>query len=191
VRAIKLSNDRTTVYAGGDFTRIGGQPRAILAALPAASATPTAWSPYWKLDPAHPQLIYDICLSPDGSRLYAAVAGHAIYGGNRGYAFAPGTVATPGRNQPLWWSRGDGDHNACGATPSYVFFGGHFDWYVDGARKIRRHKIYAVRAGDGRLVDWDPGFNSVTGVFAITPTRDSLLVGGSFTKPRKGFAQFR
>jgi len=34
-----------TVYAGGSFTAIGGQPRNRLAALDAATGTATAWDP--------------------------------------------------------------------------------------------------------------------------------------------------
>jgi len=45
VRALLLSADGETLYAGGDFTAIGGQYRSHVAALDTASALPTSWAP--------------------------------------------------------------------------------------------------------------------------------------------------
>lgn len=52
----------STIYVGGVFTNIGGQPRSYLAALNANTATPTAWNP----NPDNE--VYTICIS--GSTIY-------------------------------------------------------------------------------------------------------------------------
>jgi WD40 repeat protein len=45
VHALALSSDGTTLFAGGRFDSIGGQPRTDLAELSVAGATATAWNP--------------------------------------------------------------------------------------------------------------------------------------------------
>jgi len=59
-----LSTTGSTVYAGGDFTTIGGQPRNNLAALDVTSGLATAWNPG-----ANARVS---ALSANGSTVYAA-----------------------------------------------------------------------------------------------------------------------
>src|SRR5437763_672347 len=70
VRALAVSG--TTVYAGGDFIDIGGQPRSGIAALDATTAAATAWNP-------HVGLIYG-GVGGNGVRAMA-VSGTKVYAG--------------------------------------------------------------------------------------------------------------
>ena len=45
VRALEASDDGSTVYAGGAFTLVNGEPRSRLVAVEAASGALTAWAP--------------------------------------------------------------------------------------------------------------------------------------------------
>jgi hypothetical protein len=78
------------VYAGGTFSRIGGQWRSRIAAVDAASGTATAWNP--SADAA----VYALAVS--GSTVYAGGGFHSIGGQPRNHIGALGAasgMATP------------------------------------------------------------------------------------------------
>lgn len=183
-RNVLLSPDGKLAYVAGKFTSAGGQSRIHIAALDTSDATPTTWSPTWPANPSAPQPIYDAALTPDGSRLLVAVAGGGNNGGNRVRAFEP----VPGKNDELWFVSADGDHQGIAANDQYAFVGGHWDYVYPGGSTITRKKFYVVNVSDGGVVDWDAGFNSITGVHEVFVDCDALYVGGSFTAPAQGLA---
>ncbi len=185
-RNVLISPDGKLAYVAGKFTTAGGKARVHIAALQTDNASPTAWSPTWPVNPSAPQPIYDAALTPDGGRLVVAVAGSGANGGNRVRAFEP----VAGKNDELWFRSADGDHQGIAANDQYVFVGGHWDYVYPGGPTITRKKFYVVRVSDGAVVDWDAGFNSVTGVHEVFVDCDALYVGGSFSSPVQGLAVF-
>jgi hypothetical protein len=64
------------------------------------------------------------------------------------------------------------------------------------ANPIPQDKLLAVNEGTGALQAWNPGANSVLGVFALAgdPTSGAVFSGGDFTstgqRAQQGFAEF-
>ncbi|MDP8971900.1 MAG: hypothetical protein M3N45_01700, partial [Actinomycetota bacterium] len=58
---------------------------------------------------------------------------------------------------------------------------------------LRRH-IAAVRISDGGVENWNPGANSIPGLYALATSPSHLGAGGDFTVTggvsQQGFAQF-
>src|SRR5262249_23164258 len=65
VWSLAVSGDANTVYAGGGFTSIGGQPRNHIAALDASSGNATPWNPNADYS------VYSLAISGDGATIYA------------------------------------------------------------------------------------------------------------------------
>ncbi len=87
VRALALSENGSTVYAGGVFTSIGGQTRNYIAALnTAGTGSATAW------DPNPDNGVYALAVS--GSTVYAGGVFTSIGGQSRNYIAALNTAGT-------------------------------------------------------------------------------------------------
>jgi hypothetical protein len=84
-----LQMDGSTIYVGGHFTSIGGQPRNNIAALNTSDATATAWNPSAESS-SHPEVK---ALALSGSTVYAGGAFSAI-GGQRRFSIAALDTAT-------------------------------------------------------------------------------------------------
>jgi hypothetical protein len=118
------------------------------------------------------------------------------------------TNLTNGAKDPTFAAGNDGDTPSCAIRDGVFYFGGHFNWVgsvcsqnPDGQNhkctsdnSTRRNHIAAVDAQTGRLLDWNPGANSSTGVWAFGVNRSYVAAGGDFTKiggvNQEGFAQF-
>jgi len=102
VRALRLSYDENMIYAGGDFTNIGGQVRANLSKLKISDATSVlGWDPGTAIVAGSP-VVYALGSDPDRSALYAggdfdinAGVGVTKHGIAAFAVGAPVTVATP------------------------------------------------------------------------------------------------
>ena len=185
VKAMVLSNDGTRIVAGGLFTHINGGSQNHIAALDVNSGSPLAW---------HTHLAYSVIdLAADAGGVYVAGAG----GGGNFAAFNPTT------GTQLWQGGTNGNVQAIGVVGGIVYLGGHFQTYCgpQGGQHtcttpISRNKLLAVTESNGALQSWDPGANSVLGVFALAgdPTSGALFVGGDFTstgqRAQQGFAEY-
>jgi hypothetical protein len=103
------------VYAGGDFTSIGGQSRNNFAALDATTGLATAWNPNAISS------VYDLALS--GSTVYAGGSFSSIGGQTRNRLAALDTstgLAT------AWNPNANGRVNALAVSGSTVYAGGNF-----------------------------------------------------------------
>jgi hypothetical protein len=197
VRVITPAPDGLSLFAGGDFLSINGDPaQKILARLDPTTGTPLPW----KLHPGYPIHQFGFF----GSMLYAAGDGS---GGHIG-AF---DLATGAR---LWTQQTDGGVQNLVIMDGVIYGGGHFDnvcvGVTDGATSgfhcpqnaATRHKLVALDAVTGTLDPWNPGANSPLGVFGMASDQGSLEVGGDFTKigtpnssggatkAQQGYAQF-
>ena len=140
-----LSVSGSTVYAGGAFTSIGGQGRAYIAALDAASGEATAWNPN-----ANDEVV---ALSVSGSTVYVGGLFFSIGGQTRdGVAAldaASGAATT-------WNPSVDGDVFALSVSGPAVYAGGAFGG-VGGLPQSGIAAISPSTSGLGPFVLLSPG----------------------------------
>jgi hypothetical protein len=96
VKALAISGDGATVYAGGEFTQIGGQARNYVAALDAVTGEVTAWNANASNTIFDPGEISALAISADGRALYIGGLFRSIGGESRsGFAQFDGIVPPP------------------------------------------------------------------------------------------------
>lgn len=176
VRAVEVTADGSKIFAVGGFTSVGGQQRPG-AALVNANGSVGSWAP----SEGGAAIAAD--LSPDQNRLYFSTSK------NRMFAY---DYASPGGNSPTWITRTGGDVQAIAATASEVYVGGHFRNFPE--EHLARPHLASVYVGTGLATPWSPGANGSFGVWSITATANSLLIGGDFDRAggrrQPGFARF-
>ncbi len=172
---IAVSPDGSRVYVGGRFTHIGGGARSFLAAV---SRTTGA-----VVGPSFGSLSYeilDVDVSPDGSRVFGAVAGY----GNQAASWS---TSTGGRQ---WSYQVDGDVQAIRYSGGNVYFGFH-----EGALGDHSVRLLAADATTGALVNFRPTIDVFNGVWDIDATPTDLVIGGEFVHvagvTRRSIANFR
>lgn len=155
-----------TVYAGGDFATVGGQPRLRLAAISAATGVPTAWTP----------------AGADGRVLAVLPTPGFVYIG--GQFTTLGGVALPhlarlstvtGEADTAWDPAPDTEVRALALDTSSVFAGGTFDTLGGAAR----HRVGAVDTATGAATAWQPHTDGAVNALAREGT--TLYAGGTFT----------
>jgi putative pyrroloquinoline-quinone binding quinoprotein len=188
VQALAVSRDGSTVHAVGDFLDFGG--RGGILSLDAATGVPTAWQA--KMDQGRP--VFGLTISPaDGRSFFAATGGP----GGSLFAFDPA-----GQTTAKWQAKVDGDAMDVAATTSTVYLVGHYNHIVRPGSScfqrcpsgLARAHLAAFDAATGRLEDWAPSADTITGPYVATFGAKHLWVGGEFTqindKPQPGIAQF-
>lgn len=190
VNALALSG--ATLYLGGDFTSVNGQPRQILAAVDAATGLLKDWNP--NAGDAQPYYQGVTALAVSGSTLYVG-GGFTSIGGQPRKFLAALDAAT---GQVLPWdpnANSDEDSNyavACLAVSgSRVYVGGFFTKIGSQTRR----GMAAVDAATGALTDWNPnvtGSSGFPGVLALAVSGSRVYAGGDFNfiggKARNGLA---
>lgn len=159
VRSLALAPDGSRLYVGGNFTTIGGSSRRYLASVSTSSGSAKSWAP-----------------NPDFVVFSVAAAGSRVYAGGAGTGGRL-TAYPASSSSRLWEQRFDGDVNAVVATGSAVYAGGHFH-DADGRG---REKLAAFDPASGALDGWNPGADSITGVYALHAGSAALFAGGDFT----------
>ncbi len=166
VFALRVSGP--TVYAGGDFTSIGGQTRNHIAALNATTGAATGWNPNAN-GPVYALRIF-------GSTVYAGGAFTSIgaKARNRIAALnATGGAArpwNPNANAPVWAL-------ALPSSGSTVYAGGDFASIGGKAR----NRIAALNTTGGAATGWNP--NAIGGtraVHALAVSGSTVYAGGVF-----------
>jgi hypothetical protein len=183
VRALRLVPGNRMVV-GGWFANMNGSSHHNLGAVDSVTGATVPW----KDQTSYPV----IGLAADAAGVYVAGAG----GGGNFAAFNPATGAS------LWQGGTNGNVQAIGVTDGFVYLGGHFQTYCGPQHgqhtcttPTPRDKLLAVDAATGTLQAWNPGANSVLGVFALMGTANGdMLAGGDFTsiglRKQQGYAQF-
>ena len=174
----------TRLVVGGSFTTLNGSSQRNIGAVDAGTGATLAWNS---------SISYPVIgLAADASGLYVAGAG----GGGNFAAFSP----TNGSS--LWQGGTNGNVQAIGVVGGFVYLGGHFQTYCGPQHgqhtcttPTPRNKLLAVDEHTGALQSWNPGANSVLGVFALQGTSTgAMLVGGDFTstgqRKQQGFAEY-
>jgi WD40 repeat protein len=179
VREVVVSPDGSKVYAGGAFTKIGGQTRDARAAeLLASNGSATAFNPSGDGGNA-----VTVEVSPDGSRFFYSTENNTVF------AYDP-TMS----NSPLWSRKMSGNTQAMAAGPSgELYIGGHFS--QDVTSKTKRAYFASINYGNGSLTSWDPdATGGKMGVWAFLVDGDKLHAGGLFRYfngvQQRGYARF-
>lgn len=178
VYALALSG--STLYAGGYFTAIGGQPRdgvAALSADPSGAATATSWDPAPETgDPGSSATVYALALS--GSTVYVGGSFGTMGHQQRGSLAAVDVVSG---NAGAWApdARG-GAVYALAVSGSTVYIGGSFHG-VGRLRSVARNNLAAVDAYSGDPTSWDPNATGSLGAPGASPAGvvDALSLSGS------------
>jgi len=154
----------STVYAGGAFTNIGGQPRRSIAALEASTGAATAW------DPDANSTVSTLVVS--GLTVYAGGWFTNIGGQVRHYVAA--LDASTGLATD-WDPSAGSKVNTLALDGTTVYAGGFFT----SIKGVPRGYIAAIDASTGFPSDWDPGANGNVYTLAVSGT--TVYAGGMFT----------
>jgi outer membrane protein assembly factor BamB len=164
------------IFVGGHFGTVDGVSRPFLAAVGSKKGAVFRWRS------APLGQVWALALS--STSLYAAVGGHE---GGQLDAFDAGTGG-------LRWNRfADGDVQAVALDGGEVLAGGHFlnacgdtsgapgggsPWVC--TVPVQRNRLFATDA-NGAIQPWNPGANSLYGVWALRTDATYVAAGGDFT----------
>jgi hypothetical protein len=165
-----LAVDGAIVYAGGNFTSIGGAARVMVAALEATTGLATSWDAQ--------------AAGAGGSDgvLSIAVSGSTVYlGGDIGsaggvtqkYAIALGATTALATS---WNSHVDGKVQALAVSGSMVYLAGE----ISSIASQTRNHFAALDATTGQLLPWGANLNFDDGVQCILVGGNTIYVGGGF-----------
>jgi hypothetical protein len=177
-----LAVSGSTLYAGGYFGSIGGQPRASIAGLNVADGSATNWNPSGQYGTG-PAVVE--ALAVDGSTIYAGGVFTSIGGKTRSniaaISAADGMATTLDANS-------NGEVNALVVSGPLVYAGGHFSTIGGKTRNC----IAALNAADGSATSWDPDAGAGNNVLALAVSGATVYAGGDFTAihgvPRRNIA---
>lgn len=166
VRSLVVSPDGNTVYAGGQFTAIGGGVRANIAPLSSTTGELLPLTFQYPLVNLSVPVVIDLDISPSGDRLFAAL------GGFENQALSWSTVS--GRRQ--WGHQVDGDTQAVHYFNGNVYFGFH-----EGDLGDSTVRMLTADAATGAVVTpYHLPIDSFFGVWNIDASADALVLGGEF-----------
>jgi len=164
IYALAISGN--TMYAGGDFTDVGGQLRNNLAAIDATTGLATAW------DPNANSWVVTLALS--GSTVYAGGYFTSISGQLRNNLAA--IDATTGL-ATAWDPNANSGVYTLAVSGNTVYAGGQFTT-IGGAPRNRIAALDAATNTNNALA-WDPNANN--DVFTLAVSGSTVYVGGMFT----------
>ena len=166
IEALAVSG--STVYAGGDFSSIGGQSRNDLAALSASSGLATTWDP----EPSATGYATVDALAVSGSTVYAGGLFTSIGGQTRNYIAA--LDATSGL-ATAWNPDAGGNVSTLAVSGSTVYAGG---WFSSIGGQTRTN-LAALDASTGLATGWNPSPDRA--VDAVVVSGSTIYAVGYFT----------
>jgi hypothetical protein len=185
VRAIALSPDEQTLAVVGNFRRVGGSDRPLVALIN-VGVTPAkvrAWRTTLYDTPCgfgRVGRMRDVAFSPDGSQLFIASAG-----GNNPPACdsvnAFPVVPNHPDVTPQWTARIGDSIETVIAAPGTVYLGGHFRVIDRTTWTDPRYHLAALDSATGRPLSWQPNANGFRGVRELEMGPSGLLAGSDAT----------
>jgi hypothetical protein len=165
-----LSEAGGTIYLGGDFSAIGGQPRSLIGSVDASLGAVTSWNP--NASPSTTSGVLALAATP--AVVYAGGRFDNI-GGQTRNRIAALDVST---GLATAWDPNAGPNrvNTLGAPPGSVYAGGDFS----GIGGQTRRNIAEVDPVSGVPTSWDPGTVSFE-VRSLAVTPGEVYLGGTFT----------
>jgi len=174
-RAYDIKVSGNTVYVGGQFDSIGGQPRSCIAALSATTGLATDWNPN-AVKSSYPA-VNALVLS--GSTVYVGGAFTGIGGKARtNIAALDAATGTATDWAPETDTGSYSDVNALALSGSLVYAGGDFS----GIGGKARNGLAAIDAATGAATDWNPDADNGEGlVTTLAVLGTTVFAGGGFT----------
>lgn len=161
-----LAAQGKTIYIGGSFATIGGEPRSGIAGIDTTTGAATSWNP-------NPNGIVDT-VAVSGSTIYAGGLFTDLGGKKRQHIAA----IDAGTGEATAWNPGaNGFVNALAVTPQTVYAGGEFTSL--GARP--RHYLGALDVRTGSVRTWNPsagGDGTTSDVDVLAASRSTVYAGG-------------
>jgi trimeric autotransporter adhesin len=181
---LQLSPDGNTLFVGGAFSEIAGQPRSNLAALDLIGRTVGAWRP----DPNRG--VFGMALAPDGQSIFIGGVFDTVSGVARGHLAELDTQTGAASS----WNPGvSGYVYQLALKEGRLYLAGEFSSVTD----IFRNNAAAVYTDTGELTPWNPNLGAWHGSghgYFVVPEDVGLLLGGQFSTvggdSRNGFAYF-
>lgn len=178
VNEIRVSPDGSTVYVGGGFTSLGGQPRVAAGAVYSSNGDATSFAP--QVDGGNAVTIE---LSADGGHFYAATENNTVFD------------FPTDANTPLWTVKMSGNTQAMAWSGTDLYLGGHFSQVV--TTKEKRPYFASINPTTGAVNAWNPNASGgKMGVWALLfdDSRQQVHAGGVFssfgTIAQRGYARF-
>ncbi len=173
VYALALSDDKSTLYAGGQFITVGGISYNRLAAW---NITTGNILTDFTSDISN-GIVYALALSETETTLYAGGTFYTVGGVtyNRLAAFDTGTgdvISTfnPNMNNLVY---------SLTLSGSTLYAGGAFTTVNGGGTGNTRNRLAALDASTGTATSWDPNANNI--VYVMLPIGSEMHIGGDFT----------
>lgn len=183
IYAMTLSPDHKTLYVGGSFTAVDGQPRASLAAFDTATGSLTSWQSGIKMGG---DFVNALAVSPDGQTLYVGGDFGELGSDSQPRADVGAVSTTDGKATA--WNPGAGgggfpEVSALALSPDggTVYVGGVF---TTAGGQPRSNLAAISAAGSGAATAWAPNPHSGVGVevSALAVGADgTVYAGGVFT----------
>jgi len=165
-----LAVSGSTLYVGGYFGTIAGQPRGSLAALHLPEGALTDWDPRARYG-TNPALIQ--ALAATDSTLFVGGIFTTIGGQARSNI---GAVSVVGATATAFDPKSDREVDALALGGSTIYAGGHFGT-IGGQT---RHSIAALDPTTGVATPWDPDTGLHSNVLALAVAGPVVYAGGDF-----------
>lgn len=182
LRAMALSPDETRLMVIGNFRKIAGVDRPLIAQI--ALDQPAAAVTDWRTDVYDAPcarsgkigFMRDVDIDPDGQSLYVVSAGHIYYPACdtlNAFPMDPG-----GTNlQPLWSDKVGDTMEAVAADQDAVYMSGHFRYLETETKTEPRFQVAAVDPDTGDGINWVPDAGGFRGVLALELEPAGLFAG--------------
>ncbi len=182
LRAMALSSDETRLMIIGNFRKVAGIERPLIAQIDVATQTPsvTDWTTDLYDQPCARSgkvgFMRDVDISPDGTKAYVVSAGHFYYPACDSLNAFP--MASGGSNVlPLWTDKIGDTMEGVAADQDTVYVSGHFRYLETETRTQPRFQIAAVDAQTGAGLNWIPNAGGFRGVLTVELEPAGLFAG--------------
>lgn len=172
LRALVLTPDESTLMVTGNFRKIAGLERPLIAQIDVAApqATVTDWHTDVYDQPCTRSgkvgWMRDLDVSPNGQTLYVVSSGHFYYPAcDSMNAFS--MANTPENKQPIWTKRVGDTMESVTADQNAVYLSGHFRYLDTETDTGLRFQIAAVEPDTGEAINWVPDAGGFRGVLDL------------------------
>ncbi|MGD9959917.1 hypothetical protein [Nocardioides sp.] len=182
MRAMALSPDETKLMVIGNFRKIAGVERPLIAQIDVGgpSALVTDWHTDLYDQPCSRSgkvgFMRDIDIDPDGQSMYVVSSGHIYYPAcDTLNSFSMANDAT--NKQPLWSDRIGDTMESVAADKDAVYFSGHFRYLETETKSDPRFQVAAVDPDTGQGINWVPNAGGFRGVLTVELEPAGLFAG--------------
>ena len=182
LRAMALSSDQTRLMVIGNFRRVGGRDRPLMAQIDVSTspATVTQWRTDVYDQPCSKAgqvgFMRDVDISPDGATAYVVTSGHFYYPAcDTVNAFSMEADADA---QPTWTKKIGDTLESVTVGPDAVYISGHFRYLDTETLTQARFHIGALDPATGDGLSWAPNASGFRGVLTVELEPGGLFAGG-------------